>query len=104
MSLDDLELELRRMPGVLSVGFAETEGLVVVELQAGPDAADDLARSATMLAINHLGNPTAVEVDNPVMALSAAERLMHREDVGGLTVLRRTGEFDRLALPGETQP
>jgi hypothetical protein len=62
VSLDDLELELRRMPGVLSVGFAETEGLVVVELQAGPDAADDLARTATMLAINHLGNPTAVEV------------------------------------------
>ena len=28
MSLDDLELELRRMPGVLAVGFAETEGLV----------------------------------------------------------------------------
>ena len=62
MSLDDLELELRRMPGVLAVGFAESEGLVVVELQAGPDATEDLAREATTAAIAHLGNPTAVEI------------------------------------------
>jgi hypothetical protein len=62
VSLDDLELELRRMPGVLAVGFAESEGLVVVELQAGPEATEDLAREATMAAITHLGNPTAVEI------------------------------------------
>ncbi len=62
MTLDDLELELRRLPGVLAVGFSETEGLVIVELQAGPDAADELARDATMLATEHLGNPTAVEI------------------------------------------
>ena len=62
MSLDDLELGLRRLPGVLAVGFAETEGLVIVEVQAGPDACDDLARDATVLAIEHLGEPVAVEI------------------------------------------
>ena len=62
MSLDDLELELRRLPGVLAVGFSETEGLVIVELQAGPDAADELAREASTLAAQHLGSPTAVEI------------------------------------------
>jgi hypothetical protein len=62
VSLDDLEIELRRLPGVLSVGFSETEGLVIVELQAGPDAADELARDATLLAAEHLGDHTAVEI------------------------------------------
>jgi hypothetical protein len=62
VSLDDLELGLRRLPGVLAVGFEETEGLVIVEVQAGPDACDDLARDATVLAIEHLGEPVAVEI------------------------------------------
>lgn len=62
MSLDDLELELRRLPGVVAVGFSETEGLVIVELQVGPDAADELAREASTLAAQHLGSPTAVEI------------------------------------------
>ena len=62
MTLDDLELELRRLPGVLAVGFSETEGLIIVELQAGPDASEELARDATTLAAHHLGSPTAVEI------------------------------------------
>jgi hypothetical protein len=62
VSLDDLELELRRLPGVLSVGFSETEGLVIVELQAGPEAPEELARNATLLAVEHLGDHTAVEI------------------------------------------
>jgi hypothetical protein len=62
VSLDDLELELRRLPGVLAVGFAETAGFVIVELQAGPDAADELARDATVLATKHIGERSAVEI------------------------------------------
>jgi hypothetical protein len=62
VSLDDLELELRRIPGVLAVGFSEADGLVMVELQAGPDAAEELAREASTLAAQHLGSPTAVEI------------------------------------------
>jgi len=62
MSLDDLELELRRLRGVVSVGFVESEGLLVVELQAGPGAYPELARDATMLAVDATGSTVAVEV------------------------------------------
>jgi hypothetical protein len=62
VSLDDLELRLRRLTGVVAVGFVETDDLVLVEVQAGPDADDDLARHATMLAAEHVRGPVAVEV------------------------------------------
>jgi hypothetical protein len=47
---------------VVAVGFVESDDLVIVELQAGPDASDDLARDATLLATAHLRDPVAVEV------------------------------------------
>jgi hypothetical protein len=62
VSLDDLELRLRRLTGVVAVGFVETDDLVLVEVQAGPDAYDDLARDATVLAAEHVRGPVAVEV------------------------------------------
>ncbi len=62
MNLDDLELQLRRLPGVLAVGFVETDDLLLVEIQAGPDAFDDLPRDATLLAHEQAGLPVAVEV------------------------------------------
>jgi hypothetical protein len=48
-------------------------------------------------------DPSAVEIDNPVFALAAAERLVYREAVEGLAVKRRTDTFDRLVLAGESQ-
>ena len=62
VSLDDLELQLRRLQGVVAVGFVTTDDLVLVELQAGPEAYDDLARDATMLAAEHVRGAVAVEV------------------------------------------
>jgi hypothetical protein len=62
VSLDDLELRLRRLSGVVAVGFVETDDLVLVEIQAGPEADDDLARDATLLAAEHVRGPVAVEV------------------------------------------
>lgn len=62
VSLDELELALRRLTGVVAVGFVETDDLVIVEVQTGPDADDDLARDATLLAARHVGRPVAVEV------------------------------------------
>jgi len=62
VSLDQLELQLRRLTGVVAVGFVETADLVVVEVQAGPDASDDVARDVTILAAEHLRGPVAVEV------------------------------------------
>jgi hypothetical protein len=58
----ELEVELGQMPGVVAVGFSETPGLLVVELQAGPDADDDLARAATLLVDARIDARTAVEV------------------------------------------
>jgi hypothetical protein len=60
--LDDLELELRRLRGVVAVGFTETPGLLVVELQAGPEADDDVARAATLLVDARAGRRATVEV------------------------------------------
>jgi hypothetical protein len=62
VSLDDLELALRRLPGVVAVGFVETDDLVLVEVQAGADAYDDLPRDATLLAAEHVRGSVAVEV------------------------------------------
>jgi hypothetical protein len=62
VNLDELELGLRRLPGVVAVGFAEAEGLTIVEVQTGPEAADDVARDATVLAIEHIGPTVAVEI------------------------------------------
>ena len=54
MSLDDLDVQLRRLPGVVAVGFIETDDLVLVEVQADADANDDLPRDATLLAVEHV--------------------------------------------------
>ncbi|HEY3673590.1 MAG TPA: hypothetical protein VGN51_21820 [Acidimicrobiia bacterium] len=62
VSLDELELRLRRLAGVVAVGFVETDDLVLVEVQAGPDADDDLARDATLLAAEYVRGSVAVEV------------------------------------------
>jgi hypothetical protein len=40
----------------------ETDALVLVELQAGDEAYEDLARDATVLAAEHVDGPVAVEV------------------------------------------
>ena len=60
--LDLLELQLRRLAGVIAVGFVETDGVLVVELQAGAEAYDDLARDATLLAVENAEGPVAVEL------------------------------------------
>lgn len=46
-------------------------------------------------------DPSALEIDNPVLALAGAERLIHSDTVEPVEVMRRTDEFDRLTLPGE---
>lgn len=60
--LDELEVELRRLRGVVAVGFSETPDLLVVELQAGPEADDDVARAATLLVDARVARRAAVEV------------------------------------------
>lgn len=62
MTLDALELELRRLDGVVAVGFSEADGLTVVEVQAGPEACTDLAREVLLRARARIADPVVVEV------------------------------------------
>jgi hypothetical protein len=62
VSLDELELALRSLRGVVAVGFVEADGLLMVEIQAGAEAEETLARDATVRAHEHAGMPVAVEI------------------------------------------
>lgn len=90
---DALELELRRLPGVVGVGFSEQDGIVVVHLLA-PDSAmaDEIRTRAAALSKNHLSGSVSVEVDDghgpvPPSAQSRVRLLMVRRD-------RETGETE----------
>ncbi len=62
MNLDELELQLRRIPGVLAVGFAEGGPAFLVEVQADPNAAETLPRQVAALAVRNIDGPVAVEI------------------------------------------
>jgi hypothetical protein len=62
-ALDDLELELRRLPGVHAAGFEEIEDVLLVQLHVGPDQADrGVPVTASRIAARHADRPFAVEV------------------------------------------
>lgn len=62
--LDDLELELRKLPGVRSAGFDARDELLIVQLHVLPGAATEgsLPLAATRIAARHADRPVAVEV------------------------------------------
>jgi hypothetical protein len=65
VSLDDLELELRKLPGVRSAGFDERDGVLLVQLHvadAPPQAEQPVPVAASRLAARHSDRPVAVEV------------------------------------------
>jgi hypothetical protein len=62
MSLDELELALRALTGVVAVGFVEVDGLLVVEVQVSALASETIAREAVLRAHEHAGQPVAVEI------------------------------------------
>ena len=62
MSLDELEVQLRALPGVLAVSLVEADGLLFVEVQAGADATEGLARDVTVATRDHTEGSVAVEV------------------------------------------
>ncbi len=62
-SLDDLELELRKLPGVRSIGFSEKFDVLLVQVQVIPETVDSsLALQATRIACRHSERPVAVEI------------------------------------------
>ena len=70
-SIDDLELELRRLPGVRAAGFDDVDDMLMVQLHVA-DAVERAARneageppmpvSASRIAARHSDRPVAVEV------------------------------------------
>jgi len=62
-TLDDLELELRKLPGVHAAGFDELDDMLLVQLHVGPEPAEQpVPVSATRIAARHSDRPVTVEV------------------------------------------
>ncbi len=63
MNVDDLELELRKLPGVRSAGFTERDDVLLIQLQVSGDAPPpNLPLQATRIAYRHSEKPVALEV------------------------------------------
>ena len=63
--IDALELELRRLPGVVGVGFgAEASGTVVHLFAPGTGSREELRRRAAQLAQAHLDSGAQIEIDD----------------------------------------
>lgn len=62
-NFDDLELELRRLPGVRAAGFTERDDLLLVQVQVTGDRPPaNLPVQATRIAYRHSDKPIALEV------------------------------------------
>src|SRR4051812_39624711 len=64
-SLDDLELELRKLPGVKSAGFDESSEMLLVQLHLGDqvDSAEmPVPINASRIVARHVDTRTAVEI------------------------------------------
>jgi hypothetical protein len=62
--LDDLELELRKLPGVRAAGFDARDELLIIQLHVVPGASPEVSLpvAATRIAARHADRPVAVEV------------------------------------------
>ena len=77
MNFDDLELELRKLPGVRAAGFTDRDDLLLVQVQVmGDDPPANLPLTATRIAYRHSEKPVAVEIvrwrDSTVPTLAEA--------------------------------
>ncbi len=65
-SLDDLELELRKLPGVRAAGFEERDDILLVQLhvadRGGEHPEQPVPVSASRIAARHSDRPIAVEI------------------------------------------
>ena len=62
-NLDDLELELRKLPGVRAAGFSERDDLLIVQVQvAGDEPTATLSQQAARIAYRHADKPVALEI------------------------------------------
>ncbi len=62
-NLDDLELELRKLPGVRAAGFTERDDMLFVQVQvAGDEPTATLSQQAARIAYRHADKPVALEI------------------------------------------
>jgi hypothetical protein len=62
-NVDDLELELRKLPGVRAAGFTERDDVLLIQLQvSGERPPPNLPLQATRIAYRHSEKPIALEV------------------------------------------
>jgi len=63
VNVDDLELELRKLPGVRSAGFTDRDDVLLIQLQVSGDSPPaNLSLQATRIAYRHSEKPVALEV------------------------------------------
>lgn len=61
--LDDLELELRKLPGVRAAGFSERDDMLLVQVQVqGDQPPATLPQQAARIAYRHADRPVALEI------------------------------------------
>lgn len=74
MNLDELELELRKLPGIRWAAFSEEGDQLLVQLHAVEAAGNDLTLRATRVAARHSEKPVTVEVVCPRSAPKSRSR------------------------------
>ena len=63
MNVNDLELELRKLPGVRAAGFTERDDVLLIQLQvSGESPPANLPLQATRIAYRHSDKPVALEI------------------------------------------
>jgi hypothetical protein len=62
VNLDELELELRKLPGIRWAAFSDEGDRLLVQLHAVENMGGDLTLRATRVAAHHSEKPVAVEV------------------------------------------
>jgi hypothetical protein len=93
-TLDDLELELRKLPGVRATGFAEREDVLLVQIHVGEGETEAaLPLQATRIAYRHSDRPVAVEL----VRWRTRGRVAHGDDAGH--VAPRAPEPEREPAP-----
>ena len=61
--MDDLELELRKLPGVRAAGFSERDDMLLVQVQvSGDQPPATLPQQAARIAYRHADKPVALEI------------------------------------------
>lgn len=77
-TLDDLELELRKLPGVRATGFTERDDVLLVQVHVGDEYHEPtLPLQATRIAYRHSDRPVAVEL------VRWRTRDVHAHDIAG---------------------